>query len=555
MNRKTASVIAVFVTVAALLPSAWIAWHFRAMPQMGAYHDDAVYLESAKSLAEGHDYRIPSLPDAPYQTKYPPVFPFLMSLIWRIDPQFPGNLSKLAALCYAMLPIYVALLFVVLRRWGLSPLSTAAICAVTALSPHMVLASTMTMSEMTFGVLSLIAILFLERGTAERNYKLVIFAGIAGGLAFLTRTQGIALLASGLAVFAWKKEWANAAGYAAPFGLAVVGWVLWTHTHGYRGSDPVTLYYVDYVRFYSASVQWSDLPRFLQVNIDSIFSNMAHLLFAALPSDTPGRMFGWVMAVASISGLRRLVKQSGQYHIAAFALGAFVLLLPWNWPPNERYLIPIWPAIAAGFLTEFTHLFSDCRAGLKRPEFGQRAVSAVMLAGVAAIACIVPYRNFDGTMNTIPAIYSDYQKTDASREPGYEWIRKNTPENAQLLTYDDPLVYLHTGRRGIAMPTALHWLMDGDNDKRLRVFFSSAPAFMQEHRLDYVLSTDTDFHRDLLAQGRDAFQLAVNSDTGFEPLFTSQGVKVYRLKSETSSAPAPMGAWFARVRQTAPSIQ
>ena len=98
MNRKTASAVAVFITVAALLPSAWIAWHFRAMPQMGAYHDDAVYLESAKSLAEGHDYRIPSLPDAPYQTKYPPVFPFLMSLIWRIDPQFPGNLSKLAAL-------------------------------------------------------------------------------------------------------------------------------------------------------------------------------------------------------------------------------------------------------------------------------------------------------------------------------------------------------------------------------------------------------------------------------------------------------------------------
>jgi len=33
----------------------------------------------------------------------------------------------------------------------------------------------------------------------------------------------------------------------------------------------------------------------------------------------PGRMFGWVIAAASISGLWRLVKRSGQYHMALYA--------------------------------------------------------------------------------------------------------------------------------------------------------------------------------------------------------------------------------------------
>ena len=275
MSRKAASILAFAVIVLTLVPSAWLAWRFRSMPQMGAYHDDAVYLESAKSLAEGHGYRLFSLPDTPYQTKYPPVFPFLMSLVWRLDPQFPENLSKLTALCWSMLPIYVFLLYRVLARWGFAPLEAAVMCALTALSPHFVLAGTMTMSELTFGIFSLIAIWYLERGTAESNSKLLMLAGAAGGLAFLTRTQGIALLIGALAFFAWKKQWRNAFSYGAVFSTAVVGWLLWTRVHAYKGSDPVTLYYVDYVRFYAASVQWKEIPELLRVNVDSILSSTA----------------------------------------------------------------------------------------------------------------------------------------------------------------------------------------------------------------------------------------------------------------------------------------
>jgi len=524
------------------------------MPQMGAYHDDAVYLESAKSLAEGHGYRILSLPETPFQTKYPPVFPFLLSLIWRVDPRFPENLSKLTALCWSMLPLYAVLLYRVLRRWGLAELEAAAVCALTAISPHFVLASTMTMSEMTFGVLSLIAIWYLERGTAESNPKLLMLAGAAGGLAFLTRTQGIALLASALAFFAWKKQWRNAAAYSSVFGIAVVAWAAWTRTHNYPGTDPVTLYYVDYVRFYASSVQWKDVPRLLQVNVDSIFSNAAHLLFASLPSDTAGRMFGWVIAVASISGLRRLVRKSGQYHMACFALAAFVLLLPWNWPPNERYLLPVWPAIAAGFFNELRHVFESCRAVLRKPEFSQKAVAAALLAGLAAICCLIPYRNLDGTASTIPAIYEDYAKSGQARQPAYDWIRRNTPADAQLLTYDDPLVYLYTGRRGIAMPV-LHWLIDGQNEKRLAAYFGTAPEFMREHGLDYVLATETDFHRDLLGMGRETFQSALARKDWFEPLFRAPGAEVYRLSDGAPSDRTRGGTWWASVRRSTPAIQ
>ena len=37
---------------------------------------------TARSLAEGHGYRIISLPGSPPQTKYPILFPHLLSLPW-----------------------------------------------------------------------------------------------------------------------------------------------------------------------------------------------------------------------------------------------------------------------------------------------------------------------------------------------------------------------------------------------------------------------------------------------------------------------------------------
>ena len=40
----------------------------------------------AKSIAEGHGHSIPSLPGAPAQTKYPPLFPMLLSIVWWISP-------------------------------------------------------------------------------------------------------------------------------------------------------------------------------------------------------------------------------------------------------------------------------------------------------------------------------------------------------------------------------------------------------------------------------------------------------------------------------------
>ena len=50
------------------------------LPSFGDLHDDSLYYVSAKSLADGGGYRIESLPGEPAQTKYPPLYPLLLSL-------------------------------------------------------------------------------------------------------------------------------------------------------------------------------------------------------------------------------------------------------------------------------------------------------------------------------------------------------------------------------------------------------------------------------------------------------------------------------------------
>ena len=62
------------------------------LPAAGIFHDDGIYVVTARALAEGQGYRIISLPESPPQTKYPILFPWLLSLVWRLAPSFPDNL-------------------------------------------------------------------------------------------------------------------------------------------------------------------------------------------------------------------------------------------------------------------------------------------------------------------------------------------------------------------------------------------------------------------------------------------------------------------------------
>ena len=147
------AVIAVLCAiVAGIYLVAWLA------PAIGLFHDDVVYLESAKSLAAGHGYLIESLPTPIPQTKYPPLWPALLALFLLVS-QNPLWLKLPAMLCTVG---WLLLSYRLLRKMGANQLGALGLVLIVAASPTTVFLASHLLSEPLFALLvtaSIIAML------------------------------------------------------------------------------------------------------------------------------------------------------------------------------------------------------------------------------------------------------------------------------------------------------------------------------------------------------------------------------------------------------------
>src|SRR6202034_3032683 len=187
LTLRKLTVIGVFL--AAVAPSAYLAWTLRAMPHLGFYHDDSIYWVSARSLAVGDGYRIESLPGQPYQTKYPPLYCALLAGIWKLNPQFPSNLSLATLFAWLLLPLFLWTLWLLLGEYGFSQRARYVIVLIAALSPVTVVFSFSLMPELLFTALLLGSVILAERAMdPEESSWLVALAGVLAGLTYLTKS-------------------------------------------------------------------------------------------------------------------------------------------------------------------------------------------------------------------------------------------------------------------------------------------------------------------------------------------------------------------------------
>ena len=165
------------------------------MPQLGEGHDDAIYHIVSKALAEGKGYRITSLPDAPFETKYPPLLIWMLAAIWRINPRFPDNLTLVTALQWAMIPPFLWLSLVWFRRVGLSIPQRWIAVSLLAVGPYTVLFGAGIFTEVLFGLFLLASLIACEEARTRRTgWPWAAAAGFLTGFAYLTRTAGLAAI-------------------------------------------------------------------------------------------------------------------------------------------------------------------------------------------------------------------------------------------------------------------------------------------------------------------------------------------------------------------------
>lgn len=205
----------------------------------GVIRDDAWYLVLAKAIAEGSGPTLISAAGGPFLSSvYPPGFPALLSLVFLIRPDFPGNLMWLKGVSIAaMLGAGVLMFLYASRERGFSGSAAVLLAAAVVVTPAFVFLSTSTlMSEPVFLCLQLLAVIAIERAvraTDDRNGRLLAVgaAGLAG-LAFLTRTAGLTLGAAGVLYLLYQRRWRQAGIFAVVLVLCVAPWSLYSRMHG-----------------------------------------------------------------------------------------------------------------------------------------------------------------------------------------------------------------------------------------------------------------------------------------------------------------------------------
>src|SRR6058998_2439084 len=132
--------------------------------RFGFYFDDGIYVVTAKALAEDRGYRIISLPEEPYQTKYPPVYPLLLSLVWRLYPRYPANIAPMMVLSALATGLFLLASYWYLVGRGYASRRQALLVLVfTAMNWTVLFFASNLLSEMPYGALSVAALLLLEK--------------------------------------------------------------------------------------------------------------------------------------------------------------------------------------------------------------------------------------------------------------------------------------------------------------------------------------------------------------------------------------------------------
>ncbi len=460
----------VAVWLVALLPAFWLAVQFSGVPHLGDFHDDALYVVSAKSLAEGTGPKILSLPGEPWQTKYPPLFSAWLSTAWRANPDFPGNLSGFLVLVWVWLPALALICRTVFRDLGFDDNWALGLSAAVLLNPLAAYFGVSLMAELMMTTLLMAALALAERGRAG-------VSGVVAGLAFLVKSAAMPALIAVPALYALRSQYRRAIYFAIPAWACFLGWAWWAGVH----RDPMSAadYYIDYIGFHKANHELSDIPQLVIRNAPIAIMGAGRLL-AFTPEYTGFSIYlATLLGLVSLLSFTRVAGRVTMYH--AFLVGFLPMLVVWNFTPHERFLLPVLPLLLAGLAAE-----------LRKVPRMSRWMRPVALA----FASTIVWMNLGAIFGHMPKIAEAGRQRENRMAPVYAWIRENAPADAQFAASVDPMVYLHTGRKARGMHFPTRYFYHGERSEILN-YFSDVGDFSRDNELNWVLLLDDDHSMDL----------------------------------------------------------
>jgi hypothetical protein len=516
--------LAVFALL--LIPSALYVWKNPDLPEFGRLHDDGILFVSAKSLAGGEGFRIISLPEQPAQTKYPVLYPLYLSLVWRLNPHFPENLWIARLFSWLLLVICLALCWRFYRQEGFSEGRTMILVALLGLNPYMILFGSNTFSEVFF-MCWLLAVFLLAH---SKRGQTAILAGVAAGCAYLSRTAGIALLISMPAGYLLRRESRRAMSFIIGMVPFVVGWMLWSRDNIIHTTDQMMVYYTDYLKMELLTVGLDNFHLVLWKNIDGLLVGLGGMVIPQVTALAPFKILTQVVAVAMISGAVRMLRRRIAVQYIFFAIVSAAMLILWHFPPNERFVLPLAPLMLAALLTELEHIAAMLKPAFRHQEMGQRVVAVGMAGVLAAILLGALVLQCFMSFGYLYDSAQQYRVKRADMRAAYAWITANVPDTASVLSNDDPILYLYSGRRGHVAPLTPRFWYANDHESRIAVY-RGIVLYCRSHGFQYLYSNTDDLSRWTDDPTElEAIRRSVRENPDLTPQFESAFGTVYKVR-------------------------
>ncbi|HSW49777.1 MAG TPA: hypothetical protein VLH09_06350 [Bryobacteraceae bacterium] len=523
-------VVLAAVVALALGPALYVLFLSAGMPHLGRLQDDGLYWLSAKSLAEGNGYRIPSLPDEPFQTKYPPLFPLMLSVVWRVFPAPPGNQALASALTWLLLPLMLLTSWHLFRQHGLGRLRSSILLLLIGWSPAVAYLSTTLMAEMMFACLLLLSLHLAERaGDPRTGERTAFLAGLVGGVAYLAKTAAIPIFLTAPLCLLVLRQRRRAGLFLGGALLLALPWVIWVQAHHQSASDVVSLYYTDYLGYQLSNFSFGRLPSMLWKNLEGLLAGIGGLVFSNPNEDRWLRIVGRVLAVLAAIGLFRIARRTGRLQSAAFTAGYALTLLLWHFPPNERFLLPVMPILLMGLSEEAVHLGSLAWGAFRSPAVPQRSVAVLLMALFLGLCLAAVYSAGVAYFRYFPRFFKSEGKQLAEDRGLYRWIDQNIPPDALLLAYRDTRLALWTGRKAIRLIVPPRLYYDGDEAKT-DLYFHSLPEFVQQQGVTHIVVSATDrYSLDTPDRGLPIVERITATDRRFRLLYQGEGVALFAI--------------------------
>jgi hypothetical protein len=488
----------------------YLAW-LQPARYFGYYHDDALYFSSAQALAQGRGYIFPSLPGTPRQTKYPVLYPWLLSWIWRWDTSFPANLVPAVWMTAVFGCWSLIVAFQLLRKLnGIGEWPALLLVSLCAFQPHFLVLSGAVLSDVPFMALVLTVALVADSAMRrDSRIWLGLAAGTLAGLSVLLRTVGIALVAGIFATAVYRRAFRQGIVFclaATPF-LAAALWFAGTHSRApsvMTGGTALALgwrqtwtYYTSYGEYWKLTVPGPLVfLRMLGVNLDALLKGPAIYFFLPLVKATSqlGIVLSTLLTAGILAGvIRQARKQEWKpIHFICSFYAAMILL--WNYPLMDRFLLWLLPLFYAGVWLEGKHLLSMVFTTLRsaRPP-AKKLLAGALGLGLLALAGTAAWDYLDGFRPELRAMGARRAAMLGEKMQVYNWLRQNTDPQTRVVTYEDASLYLFTGRQAIRpIQFSVEWYYTKDAQVLERDLAHITDTARQVGARFWVVSSDDD---------------------------------------------------------------